>query len=238
MSKASISVIMPVYNEEEIVEGAILKNIRVLKNAGLTFEIIIVNDGSSDRSRDVIEHVAGKLDCVSVLHHKRNLGLGGAIRSGLERCSLDVVTVVPADSPLTQELMEGFYRFMPLADVVVAYRRVRLGYSKMMKLNSMVFHMLVTVLFGMQLKDYNWVHLYPRNLFTEGNVTVTYSGLFALAEILIKAKWAGCTFVEFEVEQQQRLTGTASASKIINVLRTLRDVVHFRAVSLLRESGV
>lgn len=237
MTRPSLSVIVPVFNEQEIIEGAILKNLRILNESGLVFEMVVVNDGSSDSSATIIDKVTNGTDRVSVYHHIKNVGLGGAMRTGIQHSRMDYITVMPADSPLTEKLLHGFYDHMSSATVVVAYRRERRGYSTRMKVNSGAFHLLVSLLFNMRLKDYNWIHLYPRTLFMDGNVIITYSGLFALAEILIKAKWARYRFEEFEVEQQERLTGIASASQLINVIKTLRDLIHFRIVSLLQESG-
>ena len=135
---------------------------------------------------------------------------------------------MPADSPLTPELYRAFSTHAPKADVLVSYRQKRIGYTPLMLFNSWLYHFTISVLFGMRLRDYNWIHLYHRKIFTEGKISIEYKGIFMLAEILIKAKRKDFTFYEFEVQQTQRLTGIATASKPSAMLCTFFDVVSFR----------
>ncbi len=84
-----VSIIIPVYNEEENIREVV----RRVKSVGIANEIIVVDDGSSDRSREVI----GGLDGVKKMFHGENLGKGRAIRTGLEQASGDVVIIQDAD---------------------------------------------------------------------------------------------------------------------------------------------
>ncbi|MBS1618320.1 MAG: hypothetical protein JST76_07370 [Bacteroidetes bacterium] len=74
--------------------------------------------------------------------------------------------------------------------------------------------------------------MYDRKIFSEGGIVIEYDGIFMLAEILIKAKKKGYSFYEFEVEQKQRLTGIATASRPSAIIRTLRDIIFFRLRTL------
>lgn len=112
------------------------------------------------------------------------------------------IMCVPVDSPLDENMFTAFTKHIHHADVLVSYRVARLGYSFRMKLNSWLFHILVSFLFNMKLKDYNWIHLYHRKIFDEGKISIQSKGLFALAEVLIKANKRAFTFCEFPVSQQ------------------------------------
>lgn len=224
----SLSLITPVYNEDEIIVNATIINIEVLKNAGLEYEIILVNDGSTDNSKKAIDTHLAILPQVEVFHKEKNEGMGSAIRKGISLSNKEYIICVPADSPLNKDSFNAFLNNINKADVMVSYRIKRKGYSPRMLLNSFVFHYLVTWLFNIHMRDYNWIHLYHRKIFDEGKILIESKGIFMLAEILIKAKRLGYTFIEFPVEQHERLTGLATAGKISAVIKTFKEIWLFR----------
>jgi undecaprenyl-phosphate 4-deoxy-4-formamido-L-arabinose transferase len=227
-TRFSVSVIMPIYNEEEIVVNAMFQTYEALQNSHCDFELIVVDDGSIDNSVALIMNfVEQKINC-KLIKKQSNEGFGAAVRAGFSIAQKEYLLCVPADSPMDEKTLKLFVEHYKKADVLVSYREERLGYTVWMRLNSAVFHHLITWLFGMKLKDYNWIHLYHRKIFEQGQIHIEYDGIFMLAEILIKAKRKGFTVFEFPVQQRQRLTGIASASKLVNVLKTTRDVFKFR----------
>ncbi len=230
-----LSIVIPVYNEEEILESSINKNIDVLKKSGFTFEIIIVNDSSTDSSSEILCQKFSENDFVEIIHHSENKGFGGAVKTGIQAIRGDYIWCIPVDSPLTEDTFYAFEKHFGEADILIGYRIERKGYNQWMKLNSKVFHFLVSMLFRMKLKDYNWIHLYRNKIFKEGGIQIQFDGLFMLAEVLIKATKKGYTIKEFPVEQQQRLTGIASASKLINVIRALGDILKFKFLDILNK---
>lgn len=228
MTAFSVSVIIPAYNEEAIIKNAVKNALDILVAANIDFEIIIVNDGSSDNTGAILDEFFTGHSNITVYHNPHNEGFGGAIRCGVKLAKKPFIFCVPADSPLTVALYQAFSSNAHKADVLVSYRRAKLGYSVKKHINSYVYHKLVTVLFKMNLRDYNWIHMYNRKIFDEGKIEIEYNGIFMLAEILIKAKRAGFTFFEFEVEQTERLTGIATASRFTAILKTLVDIIGFR----------
>lgn len=228
MTEASISIVTPVFNEEDIIAASVQQNINLLRKYHLDYEIIIVNDGSEDRSLEIISNSFGQMENVIIYHEQVNKGFGAAVRRGISLCKKEKILCVPVDSPLTEDVLEAFLNNLNKADILVSYRIKRLGYSWWMLFNSYMYQKFISLLFGMQLKDYNWMHLYSKKIFEEGKINIEYDGIFMLAEVLIKADRIGYTFAEFPVHQKQRITGVASVSKLSNILKTLKDVVEFR----------
>lgn len=228
MAAFSVSVIIPAYNEEAIIQSAVRAALDILAASEADFEIIVVNDGSRDSTGRILDDAFAAESGIQIYHKQINEGFGSAIRTGLRLAKKKYIFCVPADSPLTVDLYKAFSGYATRADVLVSYRRVKLGYSFRRHLNSYVYHKLVTVLFGMNLRDYNWIHMYHRKIFDEGKIEIEYNGIFMLAEILIKAKRAGFSFYEFEVEQKERLTGIATASKLTAIIKTLGEMISFR----------
>jgi len=228
MAAFSVSVIIPAYNEEAIIQNAVKSALDILAASDADFEIIVVNDGSQDSTGRILDDAFAGEQHIKIFQKQINQGFGSAIRSGVKLATKEYIFCVPADSPLTPDLYDAFSGYAPLADVLVSYRRVKVGYSFRRHLNSFVYHKLVSILFSMNLRDYNWIHMYHRKIFDEGKIEIEYNGIFMLAEILIKAKRAGFSFYEFEVEQKERLTGIATASKLTAILKTLAEILSFR----------
>lgn len=224
----AVSLITPVYNEEDIIINATIANIKVLEKFNVNYEIIIVNDGSTDNSKLLIDTHLSILKHTTIFHKNLNEGMGSAIKLGIAKSTKKHIICIPADSPLTEATFFEFIKNIDKADVLVSYRIKRKGYSYRMLLNSYVFHFLISNLFNIKLKDYNWIHLYNRKIFDEGNIKIESKGLFMLAEILIKAKRLNYTFAEFPVEQHERLTGLATAGKFSAVLKTFIELIKFR----------
>ena len=228
MTPISVSVIIPAFNEEAIIEGAVSIAHKILVDAQADFEIIVINDGSHDNTANILNKHFSHQKNITIHHKVLNQGFGSAIRSGVMFSKKQFVFCVPADSPLTVELYNAFSSNAFKADVLVSYRRQKIGYSLRKHINSWVYHWLVSALFNMNLRDYNWIHMYNRKIFDDGKIAIEYNGIFMLAEILIKAKRKGFTFFEFEVEQKERLTGIATASKLSAILKTLIEIISFR----------
>lgn len=222
-----VSVIIPAYNEEAIIEGAVRAAYDILSGAGADYEIIVVNDGSSDATREILNRSFATISGIRIIHKEKNEGFGSAIRTGIAAAGRQYILCVPADSPLTPALYAAFSSHAHRADVLVSYRREKLGYSFAKLLNSYVYQRMISALFDMHLRDYNWIHMYDSRIFREGGISIRYDGIFMLAEILIRAQRGGFTFYEFEVEQTQRLTGIATASRPAAILRTVRDMLVF-----------
>jgi glycosyltransferase involved in cell wall biosynthesis len=224
----SISVIVPAYNEEESIVSAVKKDIEILDAYKCNYELIIVNDGSSDNTLALLHANFKNNISVRILSNPQNQGFGGAVRTGIELATKDAIIVVPVDSPLEQVMFEAFIQHYDKADVLVSYRTERKGYNAMMKLNSWLYHQLVQCMFGINLVDYNWIHLYKTKPFRQAGIEIESRGIFMLAEVLIKCKAANLSMVEFPVTYYTRTAGIASASKLKVILKTLAELSSFR----------
>lgn len=220
----SVSILIPAYNEEQSIENALIENIKILNISHYDYEIIIVDDGSTDRTLAIIQKGFSNNPRIKVFS-KINGGFGSAIKYGIKKCSKDYVLCIPVDSPLTKEVFDQFNQHFNKGDVLVAFRKKRLGYTWRMKLNSSLFHFLVTNLFHIKLNDFNWIHAYRRTIFDK--INIEYSGIFMLAEVLIKAKRNNLSIIEFPVDMIKRSGGVATAGSWRAALKTLGDLLHF-----------
>jgi glycosyltransferase involved in cell wall biosynthesis len=227
MSNISLSVIIPVYNEEKSLLDSVLTTLSVLDSGPLDYELIIVNDGSTDDSKEIINLNFEDHKKITIHHKQTNGGFGSAVKAGIQLASKENILIIPVDSPLSNETFKSFYLNINKADIIVGCRTSRKGYSLRMKLNSIIFHWLVSKMFAMKLKDYNWIHLYKTRIFKSNDIQIESNGIFMLAEVLIKAKRMNFTFFEISVEHNERIYGIPTASGFMTSLKTAKDLFSF-----------
>jgi len=220
----SITLIIPAYNEEEGILKALENNTAVLDTFNLNYEILIINDGSNDKTPFLAKEYSSKIENIHLIN-KENGGFGSAIKKGVEEAKNEYILCVPVDSPLTRDVFQSFYSNFEKADVLVAYRKKRLGYTWRMKLNSFIFNKMVSVLFNIKLQDYNWIHAYRKSIFDK--ITIKYYGIFMLAEVLIKAKRNNYSIIEFPVDMIKRSGGVATAGSWKAAWQTFKDLITF-----------
>ncbi len=208
----TLTVVLPAYNEEALLEStarSLLCSLEAL--LGSSFELIVVDDGSSDRTAGIADHLAAEIAQLSVVH-QANTGIGGALQTGIGRASGEYLLFWPADMTCTRADLRPYLDRVGEADVLVGVRRARPGHSPVMRLASWVYHRMIGFLFDLHLKDVNWICMY-RTHCLEG-LRLSERGIPLLAEILVKVRDAGGSFAEIPVEMRPRESGLASASRL------------------------
>lgn len=220
----ALSVILPAYNEEALLGSCVRQLHAALAALGVGAEIIIVNDGSRDRTREIADRLAQELPGVIAVH-QANQGIGGAFRTGTARATGEYLILWPADMPAEPADLAPYTAQFGRADVIVGVRRRRLGYNPLMRFNAWLYPRIVAALFGLRLRDVNWIHAYRRSLFTR--ITLTQRGIPMLVEALVRLRDLGASLVEVEVAMKVRLGGVASASRLKIMWRTLTGLLSF-----------
>jgi dolichol-phosphate mannosyltransferase len=219
-----LSVVVPAFNEETLLDNAIRRLRSALDALQLESEIIVVNDGSSDRTGAIADKLAAELKGVAVCHQS-NQGIGGAFRTGVARATGEYLILWPADMPAEPGDLQPYVSQFGRADVVVGVRRARLGYNVLMRFNAWAYRKLVSGLFGLRLRDVNWIHAYRRTPFAE--IRLTQRGIPMLVEALVRLRDRGASFAEVDVEMKARAGGVPSASRPRVMWRTLTGVISF-----------
>jgi glycosyltransferase involved in cell wall biosynthesis len=219
-----LSVIMPVFNEETLLADAVRRLHRSLDEQHVAAEIIVVDDGSRDRSGEIADGLARELPSVAVCHQP-NQGIGGAFRTGVARAGGEYLMLWPVDMPAEAADLAPYVRHLGRVDVIVGCRRRRVGYSLLMAWNAWLYRRLAGWLFNLQVRDVNWIHVYRREYFRR--IVLTQRGIPMLVEALVRLRDAGASFAEVDVEMKLREGGVPSASRWSVMWRTLAGLVSF-----------
>ena len=195
-----------------------------LRALGITHEIIVVDDGSRDRTAEIAYRLEQEIPFVQV-RRQANQGIGGAFRTGVRVSCGQYVVLWPVDMPCRTVDLQPFIGCLGRASVIVGCRRRRTGYNRLMLMNAWLYPRLVFGLFGLRLRDVNWICLYDGPMLRK--MRLTQSGIPMLTEILVRLRDRGATFLEVEVEMTTRVSGVPSASRPRVMCHTLLGLLQF-----------
>jgi glycosyltransferase involved in cell wall biosynthesis len=226
MPPCRVSIVVPAWNEEHSIEECVRTIYGTLRSREMDFEIVVVDDGSRDQTLAAARKLEQEFPgAVRVEAHGTNQGLGAALRTGFLAAQGEYLTVCPADFLLTLEHWLPFESALGQADVLVGCRQRRAGYNLLMRFNSWLYPYLVSFLFGLRLRDVNWICVYRKNQLCQ--IDLTQRGIPMLTEMLVKLRDLGATFREVDCQQQARTRGTASASRLSVMWKTLTGLIGF-----------
>ena len=203
----SLSVIVPAFNESATIEAVVRGIDRVLAKWPGSHEIVVVDDGSADRTGEIARQLALDLPVVRVVQLPENRGYGAAQQAGLAHARGEMVCLLPADGQIPPAALDAYLRAAPGADVIIGAYRVRAD-SIARRLSSWVYRTVVWMLFGVRVRNINAPKLY-RRAHLDG-LPLSSSGGFADAEIVIQLHARGRTFAEVEIDCLPRTAGQSS----------------------------
>jgi len=236
-----LSYFFPAHNEEANVEGLVEEALTVLPTLADTFEIVVVNDGSRDRTQAIADALtASHPGIVRAVHHQVNRGYGGALRSGFGAARYELVAFTDGDRQFhVADLGRLTARLAApdAPDVVVGYRikradpLIRTIYARAYRLANRIF-------FGLRVTDVDCACKLFRREVLDG-IHIESEGAFFSAELLIKLQAAGATVVEVGVPHYPRTAGSPTGARPTVVLRAVRDFWRLRlAMWVNRERAI
>ncbi len=230
---AKLSIFFPMWNEEEYIERALTsarEACAMLLDEGeiADYELIIVDDASTDSTGAMADAFAAEDPRVTVVHHPVNRKLGGSIKSGFAAATGDLVLYTDADLPFDMDELQKACRVMRHydADIVSAYRFDRTGEGYVRTVYSFFFNTIVRIMFGLKMRDVNFAFkLCRRRIFD--HIELKSEGSFIDAELVIRAQKLGFSVVQFGVDYFPRTRGVStlsSPSVIVKILREMREL--------------
>lgn len=226
MAKApSISLFFPAWNEEDYVERAVSRALKVLPRLTDDFEVLVVNDASTDRTQEICESLAARHPQVRVITHPVNLKLGGAMRTGLSSSTKDVVVYSDIDLPFDLDELERALHLMEYleADMICAFRFDRTSEGPKRILYSFIYNLLIRNLFGIAIKDVNFSFKVIHRRVLEA-VELRSQGSFIDAELVVKAIRKGFRVFQMGVDYFPRTRGESTLASPAIIGRMLREL--------------
>jgi glycosyltransferase involved in cell wall biosynthesis len=224
-----LSVVIPAWNEQDSIEPTVRAARDALSGLFDRFEILIINDASTDGTGRLADRLAAEVDEVRVLHNPVNVGQGVSQLRGFARARFELVTHNGMDAPFDFADLEKMVPLLAGADVVVAARTSRPGYTLYRRVISLANLLMLNTLFGLRLRDYNFVQLYRRRVLQAvvPRVEATSAG-FVVPEILIRAHDMGFRIRQTPIAYHRRRAGRATVGNPRVVLRSFCEQMRFR----------
>jgi len=218
----SVSLFFPAWNEEEDLGRAVERAHAVLSRLTPDFEILVIDDASTDRTREVALGLRERFPEVRVITHPENRKLGGAMRTGFREASKDVSdTDLPFD---LSEIERALHLLEYLeADMICAFRFDRTSEGPKRAVYSFVYNWLIRGLFGVYVKDINFSFKVVRREVLEA-FELKSEGSFIDAELVIKALKAGFRVFQFGVDYFPRSRGVSTLASPTVILKMLREL--------------
>jgi glycosyltransferase involved in cell wall biosynthesis len=230
-----LSVFFPMWNEQDYIERAVdaaREECKDLLSGGdiADYEIIIVNDASTDRTAEMADSLAAADPHVKVVHHPHNRKLGGSMKSGYAAATGDLVLYTDADLPFDMHDVHKAIRLLRYydADIVSAYRFDRTGEGYVRTVYSFFYNALVRIFFGVKMRDVNFAFKLCRGRIFE-HITLESEGSFIDAELVIRANKLGYHIVQFGVDYFPRTRGVSTLSSPSVIVKILREMRHLRS---------
>lgn len=220
--KDGISVIMPAYNEAGNLERAVASAADVCKKIHVPYEIIVINDGSSDDTGGVADMLAKRSSHVRVIHSRENHGFGHAFRLGLARASFVYTTLFPSDNEMKEESLSDLISARQRADFISAYMANPLMRTMDRRIISHVFVTICNVLFHLDLRYYTGPFICKTSLVKQARLKS--DGNTFLAELRVRLIGRGASVVEIPFVFVPRRSGTASVFRWKTIYHTIKSL--------------
>lgn len=221
----NLSIIIPTYNEEASINDVVRDLYAALKEMGPDFEIIAVDDGSTDATAKILDELKEDMPQLVIMTHPSNRGFGKAVMTGVQAASKEKLLLAPADGQFDVKEIGRFASALSKHDMVLGTRKSWGGYTLWRNLQSLVYIKMVSMLFGQSYPDVNWVQGWRRGIFDV--IKPCSKGVFFLQEMVARCGRAGLSIGRVESNQLPRKSGKAHGGRVGTILLTIWEMIRF-----------
>jgi glycosyltransferase involved in cell wall biosynthesis len=212
----TITLIVPALNEEQLIDETVRQIVTVVEPRFADYEILLIDDGSTDATGEGMERLAARNPRIRVFHNDGNQGLGWSYRFGLSEARHTYVMLLCGDGGMPASSLPEIFSRIGTADIVVPYvTNLRQLKTPARFLLSKTYTGLLNALFGLRLKYYNGLAVHRTDLVRA--LDITSNGFGFQGEVLVKLIRAGCSFVQVGVDGAEK-TKRSSALRLRNIL--------------------
>lgn len=223
----SISLVVPIYNEAGNIERTIRVACEVLDKIGSDYELILVDDASTDETPKILDRLAQGNSRIHVEHHPRNRKLGGSLKTGFAKATKDIIVYSDADLPFDfHEIQRAIHVIETVgADIVAAYRHDRTSDRWYRIVYTLTYNWLIRLIYGIRIRDVNFAFkAIKREVLTQ--IPLRSEGSFVNAELLIRAERMGFYICQIGVDYFVRRIGQSTLASPEVILKIIQEMVY------------
>lgn len=225
-----LSVFFPAYNEEEAIGLTITKALKILPKVAKKWEIIVVNDGSTDRTGEIVKELIKKEPRIRMITHTPNRGYGATIKSGVYNARYELIAFTDADGQFDFSEITKFIEKQQesKADLVIGYYLKRAVPFYRILISKILWELPVFLLFGLRARDIDCgFKLFRKKVFDKIPRLQAERGPFITTELLVKAKKEGFKISQVGVHHYPRKAGQATGITLKVALSGYLDLLRF-----------
>jgi glycosyltransferase involved in cell wall biosynthesis len=222
----SISAVLPAYNEAGNLVQVVSATLDALHDVVPSYELIIVDDGSTDGTRGLAEELAASHPAVSIVHHGKNQGYGSAWRSGIAKATMQYTFFMDTDRQFNPTELERLVQWDDHYDIVAGYR-IRRNDPFARKVLGACFKLLTRLMFGLKLKDIDCGFKLIRTSLLK-SMDLQSRGALINTEIQYRAKQRGASLREVGIHHFPRRNGEQSGASLRVIVRAVREIISLR----------
>ena len=217
-----LSVFFPFYNEEDNIEAQTKDALKTIPQLANKFEIILIDDGSVDKTGKIGQKLAKKYRSVKVIRHRVNKGYGGALKTGFKNSRYKWIFFTDGDRQFRLADLSKLIRKTNGAGLVIGYRQKRAD-PPIRLLNAKLFNFLIKILFGLRVRDVDCAFKLI-NKKVLGDIKLKSDGALLSSELLIKARKKGYKITEVPVGHYPRQVGSQTGANFKVIFKAFYDI--------------
>lgn len=217
----SLTIVMPAKNEKKFIRDAIFDAAKAVEKLNIVADIIVVNDGSTDETKAIVEEIKRDLKNISLINNVESRGIGGAFYQGAMASCTDYIVLLPGDNENDALSILSIFKDSHDFDLLVPYVINLSERSIFRRSLSLLYTIILNLSFFKLLKYYNGTSIYKKEIFEK--IKIDSSGFFFSAEILIKAIDKNYSYKEIPVKLNQKEERKSEAIKIASLKQVIND---------------
>lgn len=214
------------YNEQGTTAEFIREMHAELSALSIDYEVLIVDDGSTDGTSEIADDIAAELHNLRVIHHVENSGLGQVYRTGFEQAEGDFLTFFPADGQFPASIVGQFLPHMDEVDMVLGYLPMR-NSSLLAKTLSRVERILYNMLFG-PMPRFQGITMFRRQLLSEIELKSLGRGWTVLMEFILRVARSDKQIRSLPTEMRPRTSGSSKVNNLRTIWANLREMARLQ----------
>ena len=213
MEKFSLSVVLPAFNEEQNIHQTVSDCIDYLSKNFNDYEILVIDDGSYDKTGEIVSRLTRQHSELRLVRHEKNLGYGAALNSGFEQSTKEYIFLMDSDGQFVINDLDLMVPLVSGNNLVLGYRISRADNS-IRSLNAFLYNLYIRILFGLNIKDIDCAFkLIPKSAFDSVKPIKSRGALYS-AELLIKIVKNSYEISEVGVKHLPRKLGEQSGANL------------------------
>lgn len=222
---SSLSIFMPAYNEEGNIAAVVLEAVEAAKSVARAYEVIVVDDGSSDKTGDIVDKLSQSDKHIRLIKHKANRGYGGAVKSGLAAAKYDYIFFTDSDGQFHFDELARFIKAKDDADILIGYRKKRMDPFHRIFVAQVLLKIWNFVLFGLTIRDVDCAYkLFDKKV--RDSIKLTTESAITVTEFIVKAIRQGYKIKQVPVIHYERKFGKQTGGNWRVIARAAIESFH------------